>query len=528
MKNVARIFSVAALVAAVSFAAGSVAIAKKSPEASPSPSASPSSSPAPLPTATPQPPAIAIPALEAKIKADPSDRDSLQQLAGYYLGEGRADQALALTQRLISLGAKTAQVYYLDGVANQSLGRVKDATEDFEQATNQEPTNAQILLTLTNLYLQTNRAADAERVAKRATTFNPTDKRSFENYGLVLGQEGKFDDARAQFETAAKLDPKDAEPVVLEARSYISQKALPLAGQLFDRALTIDPNDADALFGKASLQAANHDAAGAIATYEQLLAVEPNDEQRVAVLIEEERFYLAEKQNDKAVAVLARIESTYPAVAAGHIAYGDYDAGIAHDQNAAEKEWTTALGPNRDNPDALQRLGQLAASRNRLGDAIGFFKQLTAAQPNDPRTWGILAQAYSANKQFSAARDSYRHSFELARTPQALAGLGASDLELKNYKECGEVFTAIDRNANAYLKANPLLFYVWGKCSVAEGDKPAARSAFTRFKPFVKPGTPLAIEVAKALKTLGPTTAATPNAGGKPAPKATASAKPRG
>ncbi len=525
MKNLSRVFAVTALVVAVSFAAAqSVQAAKKGADASPSPSASSaaSASPAPLPTATPEPPAVAIPRLEAKIKADPSDKDALQELAGYYLGVGKPDSALALTQRLLSLGAKTAQVYYLDGIANQNLGRIKDATDDFEQATNQEPTNAQILLTLTNLYLQTNRAADAERVAKRATTFNPNDKRAFENYGLVLGQEGKFDDARTQFEMAAKLDPKDPEPVVLEARSYVSQKSLTLAAQLFDRALTIDPADTDALFGKANLLAVNHDVPGAIATFEQLVAVEPNDEQRVAVLIEEERVYVTEKQNDKALAVLKRIETTYPDVPSGHVAYGDYDASILKDTAAAEKEWTLALGPNRSNPDALQRLGQLAASRGRLSDAIGFFKQLTAVEGNDPRTWAILAQAYSANKQYADARDAYRHSFELARTPQALAGLGTSDLELKNYKECGQVFSAIDHNAADYLKANPLLYYVYAKCSVANGDKPTAISAYTRFKPFVKAGSPLATEVNKALAQLNGSRTASK----APAPKATASAKP--
>ena len=518
MKHLARPFAVTALVVAVSFAAASSVQAAKKPDASASPAAS--SSPAPLPTATPEPPSVAIPRLEAKIKTDPGDKESLQTLAGYYLGEGRADQALALTQRLLSLGSKTAQVYYLDGIANQSLGRIKDATEDFENATNQEPTNAQILLTLTNLYLQTNRPADAERVAKRATTFNATDKRAFENYGLVLGQEGKFDDARAQFETAAKLDPKDPQPLVLEARSYVSQKSLPLAGQLFDRALAVDPKDPDALFGKASLQAANHDVAGGIATFEQLLAVEPNDEQRVAVLVEEERFYVSEKQNDKALDVLKRAESTYPAVPATHIAYGDFDAAVLKDQTAAEREWTIALGPNRDNPDALQRLGQLAASRSKLGDAIGFFKQLTVVEPNDPRTWGILAQAYSANKQFNDAHDAYRRSFEIARTPQALAGLGESDLELRNYKECGEVFAAIDKNASDYMKQNPLLLYVYAKCSAASGDKTTARSAYTRFKPFVKPNTPLATVVAKALQDLG---GGSPPPAGKPSPKPSAS-----
>ena len=513
----------AVLATSLTFAAGTGA--RSAPKAAPSPAAS-AGAPAPVPTATPEAPSVAIPRLEAKIKANPSDKDSLQELAGYYLGENRADQALALTQRLLSLGSKTAQVYYLDGIANQSLGRIREATGDFEQATDLEPTNAQILLTLTNLYLQTNRASDAERVAKRATTFNATDKRVYENYGLVLGQEGKFDEARQQFETAAKLDPKDALPFVLEGRSYVSQRALDLASKEFDRALAVDPKFPDALLGKASLQAASHDVKDAIATFEQLLAVEPTDDAKAAVLVQEYELYRDEKENDQAVAVLKRAEAAYPNVPAVHIAYGDYLVSIGKDQAAGEAEWKTALGSARDNPEALQRLGSLAVSQNKKADALSYFKRLAEVVPNDPGAWLSLAQVYGANGQFNDARDSYRHSFELQRSPQALAGLGTADLQLKNYKECNQVFGAIDKNAADFLKANPQMLYVYGKCSASTGDKVVARNAYTRFKAFVKPGSPLAADVDRALRDLGPAPAGSrpASSGSRPAPKA--SSKP--
>ena len=486
--------------------------------AAPKPSPTPSASPAPLPTASPEPSDVAIPRLEAKIKASPNDKDSLQELAGYYLAEGKADQSLALTQRLLSLGTKNAQVYYLDGIANQSLGRIKEATADFENATTQDPTNAQILLTLTNLYLQTNRASDAERVAKRATTFNPADKRVFENYGLVLGQVGKYDDARTQFEAAAKLDPKDPQPVVLEARSYVSQKALALAGQVFDRALVIDPKYPDALLGRATVFAASHNVKDAIATYETLLAVEPTDDAKASVLVQEYQVYRDEKMNDQALAVLKRAEAAYPSASTVHLAYGDYLVSIGKDQSAAEAEWKTALGPKRDNPDALQRLGGLALSQNKKSDGIGYFKRLSEIIPNDPSVWATLGQVQAQNSQYGEARDDFRHSFELSRTPQALAGLGTTDLQLRNYKECSLVFSALDKNAPDFMKRNPQLLFVYGKCSASNGNRDQARLAYTRFKAFVKPGSPLASEVDKAIAGLGAT--AKPKT--KPQPQKTA------
>jgi tetratricopeptide (TPR) repeat protein len=513
-----RHVAAAALVAVLTGISAQGVWAKKAPEASPSPDASASA--APLPTATPEPPETAIPRLEAKVKANPDDRDSLADLAGYYLQEGKADQALPLTQHLLTLGVKTAQVYYLDGVADESLGRIKDATNDFEQATNLEPTNAQILLTLTQLYIQTNRAADADRVAKRATTFNPNDKRVLENYGLVLGQEGKFDDARTQFEAAAKVDPKDPLPIVLEARSYISQKAYALAGTEFDRALAIAPTDPDALLGKASVQANNHDVPGAIATFETLFGVEQTDDEKAAVLIQEFSLYRDEKMKDQAQAVLTRAEQAYPGVAAVHIAYGDYYVSMGNDRASAEREWRTALGPQRANPDALQRLGELALANGKKADALGYFKRLSEVVPNDPGVWSALGQMQSESGQYTDARDSYRRSFDLAQTPQALAGMGTADLQLRNYQECSKIFAAIDQHAPDFVKQFPQLLYADGKCAAGNGDTAQARSAFTRFKGFVKPGSQLALEIDKDISNLRGTQA-------KPAPKPGVKAVPK-
>ncbi len=524
MKNVLRTVAAVVLSLGVSFVAAQGVLG--APKQTPSPAASDAGTPEPLPSATPESPDTAIPRLEAKIKDNPSDKDSLQELAGYYLQVGKNDQALALTQRLLSLGAKTAQVYFLDGVANQALGRIPDATADFEQATTQEPTNAQILLTLTTLYLQTNRAADAERVAKRATTFNPSDKRVYENYGLVLGQEGKFDEARTQFETAAKLDPKDPTPVVLEARSYVSQKAIALAAQDFDRALTIDPKSPDALLGKAGLQAGNHDVKGAIATYETLLGVESDDDAKASVLVQEYEVYRDEKMNDQALATLKRAEAAYPNATSVHLAYGDYDVAIAKDQAAGEAEWKLALGPARDNPQALDRLAELSMAQNKKSDALNYMKRLAEVVPNDPGVLGQLGQYEAANGQYSDARTSFVQSFRLQRTPGALAGLGDADLQLKNYKECAQVFGAIDRDASGFYKQNPEELVSYGRCAVGVNDKNAARSAYTRLKTIVRPGTPLATEVNKTLASLGSGSAPAPKPQHSAAPKPRTSPKP--
>ncbi|MBV8368395.1 MAG: tetratricopeptide repeat protein [Candidatus Eremiobacteraeota bacterium] len=465
------------------------ALAAKKP-AAPAASAAPATSPAPeaSPTATPEPMDVAIPRLEKRLKADPSDKAAMSELSTDYLQIGRADLALPLTQRLLAGGTKTAQVYYVDGLAQQQLGHSREALADLEQAGNLEPTNAGVLGTLTNMYLSANRPQDAERVAKRAVTFNKDDKNAYLAYGQVLAAEGKFDESRQQLETAAKLDPKDPRAVLLEARTYQQQNAIALAAQLYDRALTIDPNSVDALIGKARLAAAQHNVKDSIATYEQLLKLQTDPNDKVAVIDQEGVVYASEKMDSEADATFKRAISQYPNVFAAHTAYGDYLVS-KKDNAGAEREFIAGAGPNRDQVDAVARLGQLYAAENQLPKAIDQFKRVTELAPQDPRSFLLLGATYSANRQFDKAGPAFKSSYQLQHTPDALLGLGQADLQMRNYNECAQVYDALDKGAPDLSRQNPTILYGLGQCYQGAKKPNEAKAAYRKLLGYVKPGS---------------------------------------
>ncbi|MHB8461879.1 MAG: tetratricopeptide repeat protein, partial [Vulcanimicrobiaceae bacterium] len=191
--------------------------------------ATPTPSPAPAPTATPEPPSVAIPRLEKKLKANPKDQQAAVELAGQFLSINRPDLAAPLTTQLLKAGVKSAQVYYFDGVVRQAAGDAAGALLDFQQASDLDPTNNAILGQLAQLYLQLNRAPDALRIANRAVIFNKTDPQSYLLLGSVYAQQKHYDDARAQYEKAAALDPKSAQPIVQIANTYEAQNNIPQA-----------------------------------------------------------------------------------------------------------------------------------------------------------------------------------------------------------------------------------------------------------------------------------------------------------
>ena len=288
------------------------ALAKKS-SATPTPSPSPSA----LPTASPEPPSVAIPRLVAKLKANPTDQLAMTQLAGEYLQVNRPDITVQYTQHLLQLGDKSAQVFYIDGVAQEQLGNGVAATYDLEQAANLDPTNLQILAGLADIYLRQNRAADAERVAKRAVTFNKNDPGALMALGSVYASEQHFDDARAQFEAAFALAPKDPAPLFQIATTYAQQDNVPMALQTVARALAIDPRNIQALVFKADLYARQHDDAHTSEAYDDAVVAAPTDDEKVAILIRKATYFISEKKDSQGVTIFQQIVQQFPKVPAG-------------------------------------------------------------------------------------------------------------------------------------------------------------------------------------------------------------------
>ena len=481
------------LAAAACIAAVGVLPAGAAPKAAKS-AATASPSPGPSPTATPEPLDKAIPRLESALKTDPNNKANAAELASDYLQINRPDLALPLTQKLLAAGTKTAQVYYYDGLAQNALGRQKESLADLEAAANLEPTNPGVLGLLTNMYLQQNRPQDAERVAKRAVTFNKDDKNAYVAYGQVLASEGKYDEARQQLENAVKLDPKDVRPILLEAQTYAQQNAIALAAGLYDRAVAIDPTSVEALIGKGRLAAAQHNVKDAIASYERILTLQTDPNDKVAVIDQEAVVYANEKMDGEADAAFKRAISQFPNVLSAHTAYGEYLLS-KKDQAGAEREFLAGAGPNRDQVDALARLGQLYAAQNQIPKAIDQFKRVSELAPNDPRSHLLLGATYSANKQFDKAAGEFKQSYNLQHTPDALMGLGQADLQVRNYNECAQVYDALDKGAPDLAKQNPSILFGLGQCYQGAKQPDKAKAAYQKLLGYVKPGSQAANEV---------------------------------
>ena len=448
---------------------------------------SPSPSPSALPTASPEPPAVVIPKLIAELRTNPNDEDSMTKLAGEWLTVGRPDYAAQLTQHLLQMGDKTAQVFYLDGYAMDSLGQTAQAIADLEQAEDLDPSNVGVMEQLTQLYLKANRFTDAEHIANRSIVLNKGDAESYEMLGSVYAAEQKYDDARAQFAIAEAKDPKDSGPVLAIAQTYAAQNNYPVALQEVARALALDPKNVQILIFKGDLYARQHMDDQASEAYDDAIVAAPDDLQKAQIVIHKASYFVTEKKYPQAETIYLQGIAQYPKMPPIYVAYGDYLAS-QKELDKAKTEWQAALAIDNDDADALTRLGQLAMQQSRYYDAIGFFKHLTQVQP-DPIAFEALGQAYYDVHDYASSKDACEQSFKLDRTPEMLGCIAGSDFALKNYKEASQIFDILDANAKGFLDQNPSLLFVAAKSYEQTNQRGKAVGAYKRLLPRVQKDT---------------------------------------
>ncbi len=489
MKRILLVASfVAALGSALAFSGGTAHATLVAARAT----ATPSPTPAPLPTASPEPPQIAIPRLQARLKANPNDRDAMIELAGQFIGLGSpqaAQAALQLTQHVMQLGTKTAQVYFLDGAAQQATGNLRAATADLEAASNLEPTNLAILNQLAQLYLRSTppRFADAERIANRAVTFNKTEPSAYTALGMVLGAEQKWDDARKQFDQAYTLDTKDINPLIQDAQTWVAQNTLPNALTAIDRAIAADPKNVRALVFRAGILAKQNNIPGSAQAFDDAVAAGTNDYEKATIIVQKALMYSTAKQPGQAQAVFEAAFRQYPAISSLHTAYGEY--WMANRQpGRAEQQFTQAIRIDKTDTSALIDLAQLKMGQNKPAEAARYLKQLADAAPS-AQTFALLGQAYVSSHQYVAARLACAQSFQMARNPDTLACIAGSDYSTKHYKEAAQLFNILDTQLKNYTSQHPDYLYMMG-VSFEQTKQPAkACSAFSRLLKMMKQGT---------------------------------------
>ncbi|MGD1073253.1 MAG: tetratricopeptide repeat protein, partial [Bryobacteraceae bacterium] len=421
-------------------------------------------------------PAEAVASLRKALKAKPDDPDATLVLARALVDDGQTDAGLDLARQTIRKDKAFSPAYDFLFAQYALAGKAADAENILKQKVSDNPKQAAWILELGRYYVTTKRPADVAATLKKLTE-NPKD---FPNghmlagdfytsagqpdlaipqyeagmlaaskdqnvyrkrIAVVLAGERRWPEVYKQLQEALKVSPGDQEAKLMRAIAWLDEgkrENLDPAIAELNAQLKIHPQDTGVHFQLGNALARKGDQDGArrewAASSQQNKRFLPPRYALAQMNLAQGKAQEALRIADEVVAVSPRDEQSRLLHATCQIALGQF-------QQARSE--LNRLGADFPKSGAVRfRMGVLALSEKKFGEAEQIFRQLADAAGPDPQVYSALAQAYTGEKEPAKAMQALQD--ELKRSPESLGlrqilaqvavASGRYDLAIEQYK----------------------------------------------------------------------------------------------
>jgi tetratricopeptide (TPR) repeat protein len=189
---------------------------------------------------------------------------------------GQFEQATRILEQLrrtrpddVVLAAHLGQVYV-------AAGRDEEGVRLLEQVVAKAPDRFEAYVDLATGYMHQNQLGKARTTVDRALAINKSFAPGYETLGLILWRGGDGHAAVTAFDTAARLDPRNARAMVWMGMVQTNLDQPRNALVAFERAATVDPTNADAWIGVANAALSLHDLDAAAAALQNAQRLQPD------------------------------------------------------------------------------------------------------------------------------------------------------------------------------------------------------------------------------------------------------------
>lgn len=211
---------------------------------------------------------------ETVLGAYPDHARAHRQLTAYYLGEGRAEEALRHAREAARIEPGLGNVQLLLAKTLVSLGRAEEAMPHYRSAVQQRPDSAKVYAEMALGLKQLGRLGRAETAFRQAIELDPSEKITMHNLAGLLIERRNYPDAERIARQALAIDPDYIAATHDLGAALLNQGRSAEAVPYFRRALESDPGNARREEALAIAMDHAGDAAGAIDHYRKSLQIE--------------------------------------------------------------------------------------------------------------------------------------------------------------------------------------------------------------------------------------------------------------
>ncbi|OGC91728.1 MAG: hypothetical protein A2142_05930 [candidate division Zixibacteria bacterium RBG_16_48_11] len=329
--------------------------------------------------------------LEKMAKLAPSNSQSHQQIAEYYLKIGKSDQAIEEYKSAVQFDSANSQAWAGLALAYESKKDFRTALAAYLKLQSLPTNNVLLSQKIIGLYYNLNLLDSAVIQAQSALSLFPDDLPLKKMLGSLCFTKQDYVQAESVFTSLSQSNPTDEDVILYLGRIALVNKNYVLAETHFQQGINLNDTLLEAWFGLAAtyLEQKRFDEAEAV--YQECLK-KVNDSSAVYVAMG--LGFGRAKQFGKAESYFERALQLRPKDAGIILALGNLHQQQGNIQTA-EKHFLQVLELEPDNATALNNLGYLWADQGiNLEKALAMIGKALEKEPNNPAFldsygWGL-------------------------------------------------------------------------------------------------------------------------------------------
>jgi tetratricopeptide (TPR) repeat protein len=310
------------------------------------------------------------------LKSSPRDVDALVYKAQIQLRQGDAASATDSLQAALRNDPDNAVAHYQLGVALDQQHDEGRAESEWREAVRLKPdlTDAQRSLAMLAIH-----RADLEALTASAQAIITTQPYSPDGYllrGLADLARQNYAAAQQDAQQAMQRAPQSPAPYVEMGNLHLAQKHYAEAESAYQQALDKDPSSADALSGLLN-------------------------------------SCFAQKQFDRAVTLANAQIAKSPTNSAFYDLLGTALFNGKKDLHGADAALRKAVDLDKNNQDALEKLGKIEVQEGSTDQAIALYQQSIHDNPREVRFYILCGELYESKQQWDQAKNLYQQALSI-------------------------------------------------------------------------------------------------------------------
>jgi tetratricopeptide (TPR) repeat protein len=325
--------------------------------------------------------------------------------------KNRLDEATKLDNEILKVNPKDVDALVYKGQVQIRRNDPSGAIDSLQNALRTDAQNAVAHLQLGNAFAEQHNENRAESEWREAVRIRPdlTDA-----HRSLAGLELRRGDVDALLQTAQqiiKAEPNSPDGFILKGIAELARQKYADAQQDAEQAALRAPQSPAPSIQLGSIQLVQKHYADAEKFYQQALDKDPSSSEGLSGLM---NTYFAQKQPDKAIA------AAYAQIAKSPNNSNFYDLlGTAlfngkKDLAGAETNLRKAIQIDKNNVDALEKLGKVQIQEGSVDQALALYQQSIKDNPREVGFYILAGELYEAKKNWEEAKSMYQQALAVS------------------------------------------------------------------------------------------------------------------